>query len=252
MLPYAYPHRPSKDRETKGRTDVSHDVSDPKGRWMLRNHRHAANVEFDNAMEYSTPYFQQLKERGIRLPAVLCQIRTDEGRQKRKQGIEVFRFKFLTPRTDHISNALTTIQKDNLIMTPTETQIQLTYHPEPTKEDLLEYFGEGRRIRIRKMAPDEAGKLMGLIETELEKINAYPFPSYTEREAYLATADEKEKKRIKHESILKTAKYRCYGNSIVVEVLIHLFRTMFIPNQPENATEPNAPQIKEYTIFDYL
>lgn len=61
---------------------------------------------------YSTPYYDELKERGIRLPCFLCQIRTDEGREKRN---EVFRDKFLTPRTDGIANTITSVQKDNLI-----------------------------------------------------------------------------------------------------------------------------------------
>lgn len=35
--------------------------------------------------------------------------------------------------------------------------MELTYHEHPTKEDLLEYFGQ--RIRVRKMTPREAFRL---------------------------------------------------------------------------------------------
>lgn len=35
---------------------------------------------------YATPYYDGLKANGIRLPAVLCQIRTDEGREMRRGG----------------------------------------------------------------------------------------------------------------------------------------------------------------------
>lgn len=35
-------------------------------------------------------------------------------------------------------------------------------------------------------------------------------------------------------AISKTAVYKLAGNSIVVSCLYHIFRTMFIPGQPEN------------------
>ena len=179
------------------------------------------SVAKDNyLMEIETPYNRQLQEQGIRLPAVLCQIRTDEGREKRKQGIEVFRYKFLTPRTDGICNTLTGVQKDNLIMTTTNKP-DMEYRPNPTKEDLLEYFGQ--RIRIRKMVPTEALRLMDVDDSDIEKMKAA--------------------------GIAKTNLYKLAGNSIVVSCLYHIFRTMFIPGQPENESKP---KIKQFTIFDYL
>lgn len=122
--------------------------------------------------------------------------------------------------------------------------MELTYHPHPTKEQLLEYFSQ--RIRVRKMTPNEVGKLMGLDDSDIEKINAYPFKTMTEREAALATADKKELIRIKRESICKTAKYKCYGNSIVVDVLVNIFRTMFLPGQSENQRERHI----QLSLFD--
>ena len=171
-------------------------------------------------MEYSTPYLRQLKDNGLHFPAVLCQIRTDEGREKRKQGIEVFRYKFLTPRVDGICNTLTGVQKDNLIMT-TKDKPDMEYHPNPTKEDLLEYFGQ--RIRVRKMTPTEALRLMDVDDSDIE--------------------------RMKAAGIAKTNLYKLAGNSIVVSCLYHIFRTMFIPGQPENE---GKTKFRQYTIFDYL
>lgn len=171
----------------------------------------------DYQQPYSTPYLREIQERGIRFPAVLCQIRTDEGREKRKQGIEVFRYKFLTPRADGISNTLTNVQKDNLIMTTTNNKPDMEYHPNPTKEDLLEYFGQ--RIRIRKMTPTEALRLMDVDDADIEKMKAA--------------------------GIAKTQLYKLAGNSIVVNCLYHIFRTMFIPGQPEN--ENTKPQ--QLTLF---
>lgn len=122
----------------------------------------------------------------------------------------------------------------------------MEYHPNPTKEDLLEYFGQ--RIRIRKMVPTEAFRLMSVSDDDIEKIQSYPFRSYKEREEAIAKADKKELARIKRESICKTAQYKLAGNSIVTDCLYHLFRTLFLPNQPEN----NKVITHQLSLFDDL
>lgn len=197
-------------------------------------------------MEYETPYLGELRRRGVRLPAVLCQIRTDEGRRAQSNGIDVFKGKFLTPRPDRLCNCLTGVQKDNLIMTKTNTAMELTYHEHPTKEDLLEYFGQ--RIRVRKMTPREAFRLQDCSDEDIEKIQAYPFKTYAEREASIKKADKKELARIKRESIAKTRQYALAGNSITISVLVNIFRTMFLDNQPENQQK----RIVQPSLFDNL
>ena len=171
---------------------------------------------------YSTPYYDELKRNGIILPALLCQIRTDDGRRAQHNGIDVFNGRFLTPRPDRLCNCLTGVQKDNLIMTITNDNMEnLVYHPHPTKEQLLEYFSQ--RIRVRKMTPREAFRLMDVDDSDIDKImNA-------EETITLKNGAIKTKK-----AISKTACYRLAGNSIVCSVLYHIFRTMFIPGQPEN------------------
>lgn len=109
----------------------------------------------------------------------------------------------------------------------------LTYHEHPTKEDLLEYFG--RRIRVRKMTPREALRLMDVTDSDIDKMM-----KATET-VTLKNGTVKEKK-----AISKTALYKLAGNSIVVSCLYHIFRTMFIPDQPEN----NNSHPKQLTIFD--
>ena len=49
-------------------------------------------------------------------------------------------------------------------------------------------------------------------------------------------------------AISKTAVYKLAGNSIVVSVLYHIFRAMFIPGQPEN----NRQVIIQPSLFDGL
>lgn len=109
----------------------------------------------------------------------------------------------------------------------------LTYHEHPTKEDLLEYFG--RRIRVRKMTPREALRLMDVTDSDIDKMM-----KATET-VTLKSGKVKEKK-----AISKTALYKLAGNSIVVSCLYHIFRTMFIPDQPEN----NNSHPKQLTLFD--
>ena len=59
-----------------------------------------------------TTYERELRENGIHFPCVLCQIRTEKGKELRRKGIEVY----LAPRADGIANTLTSVLKDNLIM----------------------------------------------------------------------------------------------------------------------------------------
>lgn len=82
----------------------------------------------------------------------------------------------------------------------------------PTKEDLIEYFSP--RIAIRKLHQDECGALMGLSKEEIDTINSAP--------------------------ISKSAKYKMYGNSIVVDVLYHIFRRLYIDTTP---TKPKQPSL---------
>lgn len=156
--------------------------------------------------EYTTPYLRQLRERGIKFPAVLCLIRTDKGRELRRKGIEVFKHKFLTPRTDGISNTITTVQKDTLIMDKANNSPDFEYYEHPTKEQLLDYFVE--RIKIRKMTETEALRLMDVDDEDIQKI--------------------------KDAGIAKTNMYKLAGNSIVVSVLYNIFKTLFIAGQPDN------------------
>lgn len=115
--------------------------------------------------------------------------------------------------------------------------MELTYHEHPTKEDLLEYFGQ--RIRVRKMTPKTAFRLMDVDDADIEKIQAYPFKSYRDRAEAVAKADKKEQNRIKRESICKTAQYRLAGNSIVTNCLYWIFHKMFIDTSAAVQAQPS-------------
>ena len=176
-------------------------------------------------------------------------------------------------RADGCTSTLTSVQKDNLILTICQKTIpnltkgyslmlggysntittfcsvdnqimelkdkdnmnELVSHEHPTKEQLLEYFS--RRIRVRKMTPKEAMRLMDVDDSDIDKImNATE--TFTLKDGTVKTK----------KAISKTAVYKLAGNSIVVSVLYHIFRTMFIPNQPEN----NNQTVIQLSLFDGL
>lgn len=53
---------------------------------------------------------------GNQEPKILCSRRTAEGKQLRRKGIERFADRELQPKDDDTSNAITTVQKDNLLL----------------------------------------------------------------------------------------------------------------------------------------
>ena len=67
---------------------------------------------------------------------------------------------------------------------------------------------KGKKFRIRKLTPRECFRLMGVEDADIDKIQAT--------------------------SISNSSQYRLAGNSIVVDVLYHLFRKMFIETEDEN------------------
>lgn len=65
----------------------------------------------------------------------------------------------------------------------------------------------GKKFRIRKLTPRECFRLMGVDDTDIDKIQAA--------------------------GISNSAQYKLAGNSIVVDVLFHIFRKMFIDKENE-------------------
>ena len=182
---------------------------------------------------------------------IVAKRRTEQGKIIRQQyrgdaGVPYQLVKGYALMLGGYANTITTYTTDNWIMELNENNNmeEPTYHEHPTKEQLLEYFGP--RIRIRKMTPKTAFRLQDVSDEDIEKIQAYPFKTYAEREEATAKADKKELARIKRESICKTAQFRLVGNSITVNVLTQIFRTLFLPDQPENAVSQPA----QLSLFD--
>lgn len=66
---------------------------------------------------------------------------------------------------------------------------------------------QGKKFRIRKLTPRECFRLMGVDDADIDKIQA--------------------------SGISNSGQYKLAGNSIVVDVLFHLFRKMFIETEPD-------------------
>lgn len=168
---------------------------------------------------------------------IVAKRRSEQGKLIRRQykndiGVPYQLCKGYSLMLDGYSNTITTFTTDNWIMElkDNNNMNELVYHKHPTKEQLLEYFSQ--RIRVRKMTPREAFRLMAVDEADIDKImNA-------EETVTLKNGTVKKKK-----AISKTACYKLAGNSIVVDVLYNIFYQMFI-------AEPPKPQPKQLP-FDF-
>lgn len=68
---------------------------------------------------------------------------------------------------------------------------------------------EGKQFRIRKLTPRECFRLMGVDDKDIDKIQSA--------------------------GISNSSQYKLAGNSIVIDVLYHLFRKMFVETEQENS-----------------
>lgn len=135
-------------------------------------------------------------------PNVLRAERTEKCKHLRKMnGDKGMKFnqgnKEYNPRTDGVSNTLSTSTKDNMLAVP-----------ELRMEDGCMVDKDGHRYRIRKLTPTECFRLMDVEDEDIEKM--------------------------KQAGIAKTNLYKLAGNSIVVSCMYHIFRKLFIEKECEN------------------
>lgn len=135
-------------------------------------------------------------------PNVLRAERTEQCKQLRKKnGDKGMKFnqgnKEYSPRTDGVSNTLSTSTKDNMLAVP-----------ELRMEDGCLVDKDGKRYRIRKLTPRETFRLMDVKDEDIDKIQ--------------------------QAGIAKTNQYKLAGNSIVVSPMYHIFRKLFVEKENEN------------------
>lgn len=189
-------------------------------------------------------------------PNVLRAERTEQCKHIRKMnGDKGMKFnqgnREYNPRTDGVSNTLSTSVKDNMLAVP-----------ELRMEDGCMVDKEGRRYRIRKLTPTECFRLQDVIDEDIEKIRSYvdseteiicdangePImnmdfdkPSKNARKITITVNGEQREYyssqliwKNKGKGISKTAQYKLAGNSICVAPMYHIFRKLFIEKECES------------------
>lgn len=210
-------------------TMVGRDPNNPTSR--TRSEHYEQMLEMGDDVSNTLTSVQ--KDNLVAEPQVLTPKRTDYGKQVRKQyeagELDMSRHDMteLEPRQDGVSNTLTSVQKDNLVAEPIHG---VSVHP---TSHALEFKGEESikkdaspalratdykcphvvwenqpSYRIRKLTPRECFRLMGVTETNIDKIQ--------------------------QSGVSQTQQYKMAGNSIVVDCLFHLFRKMFTEQECES------------------
>ena len=172
-------------------------------------------------------------------PQVLTPKRTEFGKAIRKQyeqhEIEMSRHDMTTmePREDGVSNTLTSVQKDNMLVEPLRI-------PEATKQGYAEaYDGDGVNLAVpsSKTRRGRVGKQMAnTLDTGCQQgvVTNYRIRKLTPRECFrLMGVGDKDIDTIQAAGISNSQQYKMAGNSIVVDVLYHLFRKMFVEVEGE-------------------
>lgn len=143
----------------------------------------------------------------------------------------------LEPRTDGVCNTITSVQKDNLLIEPRvhqignianggsfdNPQIGRVYSPNGISPTIDTMAGGNREPKI------------------LDESKDYRIRKLTERECFrLQDVDDADIDKIQDAGISRSQQYKLAGNSIVTNVLFHIFRKLFIDNENEN---------KQLTLF---
>lgn len=189
-------------------------------------------------------------------PNVLRAERTEQCKQIRKMnGDKGMKFnqgnKEYSPRTDGVSNTLSTSTKDNMLAVP-----------ELRMENGCMVDKEGHKYRIRKLTPTECFRLQDVSDEDIEKIRSYvdsetaiiydangePImnmgfekPSKNARKITITVNGEQREYyssqliwKNKGKGISKTAQYKLAGNSICIAPMYHIFRKLFVEKECES------------------
>lgn len=173
-------------------------------------------------------------------PNVLTPKRTEFGKQMRK-SYESGEYKDsrhnmtqMEPRTDGVCNTLTSVHK----YVPTDD------NAEHLNDGCVEIECKGKKLKEGDglyLQTAERGGLDGISRTlkanmqDAGVVQNYRIRKLTERECFrLMGVSESDIDKIQSSGVSKTQQYKMAGNSIVVDVMYHIFRKMFIEKENEN------------------
>lgn len=169
-------------------------------------------------------------------PQVLTPKRTEFGKKVRKKyeakELNMSRHEMTTmePRTDGITNTLTSVQKDNYLCIP-----------EATSKGYAEAY-EGDSINLKHPnSPTRRGRMGKQMANTLDTAcnqgvvtPRYRIRKLTPRECFrLQGVDDKDIDTLQNASISNSQLYKLAGNSITADVLYHLFRKLFVDKGSE-------------------
>lgn len=210
-----------------------------------------------------------------REPNVLIQTRTEEAKRLRKDyenhriNIQRKYMQQLEPRTDGVSNTLTSVQKDNLLVEPVRIKantqkgfeevgvygaVNISRPGSTTRRGrvqgdkggivgtlttgeenaVVEPLASIQRCRIRRLTPRECFRLQDVSEEDIDKIQNYKYP-YT--------------KRGKRKHISESQQYKMAGNSIPVACMFYIFKNLF-SSPVEKAADAAPVQLDIFDITD--
>lgn len=193
-------------------------------------------------------------------PNVMTPKRTEYGKKVRKDWEShklIQQRKFMQnyeSRTDGVSNTLTSVQKDNLLVEP----VRIKANTQKGFEEVGEYgavnisrpgsttltTGEEnavveplapiQRCRIRRLTPRECFRLQDVSEEDIDKIQNYEYPYG---------------KRGKMKHISESQQYKLAGNSIPVACMFYIFKNLF-SSPVEKAADAAPVQLDIFDITD--
>lgn len=250
---------PMKGNYTEPRicTMVGRDPNNPSSR--ARSDHYEQFLEMGDDVSNTLTSVQ--KDNLVAEPNVFTPKRTDFGKQVRKQyesgELDMSRHDMteLEPRTDGVSNTLTSVQKDNLVAEPMvyddynskfpqdqniigtiTTQIGnpaprhgfkivegVSVHP---NSHALEF--KGQESIKQDAAPSLRATDYKAPHCVWEKSPSYRIRKLTPRECFrLMGVTEADIDKIQQSGVSQSQQYKMAGNSIVVDCLYHMFRKMF-------------------------
>lgn len=177
-------------------------------------------------------------------PNVLTPKRTEYGKKVRKEWeshklIQQRKYmQQMEPRTDGVSNTITSVQKDNMLLEPLRIKANTREGFAEVEEvrrvaevcGVAEVYGDTFPYRIRRLTPRECFRLMDVDDEDYDKIKNYV---------------KGHRKNGKPMYISESQQYKLAGNSIVVACMEHIFEQLFFPSG--RVTEP-----RQLDIFDII
>lgn len=130
-------------------------------------------------------------------------------------------------QTQDMTNTITSVYKDNIVME--EQMMQEPIEARPKGKGWKWIPEEKCWIRLRKLTPRECFRLMGVVETDIDKIQQAVFNKNDVIPLGYRVADKEKGER----NISNSQQYKMAGNSIVTNCLCEIFRKLFIEKENE-------------------